>query len=150
MLIITACLVAVAGCGGQSRSSFVSKANHECVKAEHQLDAKRLPRTTADGIDYALNYYTGLDLAVSTLREMSLPHRDAATLRRRWLDPAQHALTRFLSVDMPRIRAASRSGDSATVNNELRRLERAGSDGVDAGYLKDLGVSSCLPLFGTA
>lgn len=137
----------LAGCGND-RSSFVSAANSDCTKYQQRLDGKALPKTTRQGIDYALNYFTDLDLAVSALNEISLPHSEAAEIRSRWLDPAKQSLSDFRT-NLQIIRKASLSGDAATVDRQLDELRHLGSKGVDASYLKSLGVSACVPLFGT-
>lgn len=135
------------GCS-TTRSKFVSNANDQCAKYEQRLKAKALPKTTKAGIDYALNYYTDLDLAESALNEMSLPKADAKEIKERWLNPAQRSLAAFRS-NLQIIRKASMDGDSGTVDHQLDLLWHLGSKGVDAQYLKSLGVSSCIPIFGT-
>jgi hypothetical protein len=141
------CAALLTGCGN-SRSGFVSDANSECAKYQQRLDAKSPPKTTRAGIDYALNYYTDLDLAVSALREIRLPSADADAIHSRWLDPTQHALSAFRT-NLQIIRKASLDDDSATVHKQLDELRHVGSKGVDAKYLESLGVSRCIPLFGT-
>jgi len=96
----------------------------------------------------ALNYYTDLDLAVSSLNTMALPAADADQIRARWFKPAQRSLEAFRS-NLETIRKASVDGDSGLVDQQLALLQHVGSQGVDAQYLKSLGVSRCLPLFGT-
>jgi|SRR5579875_3184911 len=144
---VAAIAVVLSGCS-TTRSKFVSNANNECAKYQKRLDAKALPTSTKRGINYALNYYTDLDLAESALNEMALPKSDAKQIRDRWLDPAQHALSAFRK-NLQVIRKASMDGDTATVNHQLDLLWHLGSEGVDAQYLKSLGVSQCIPLFGT-
>jgi hypothetical protein len=147
LLVIGSCAALLSACGS-SRSGFVSDANSECAKYQQRLDAKTPPKTTRQGIDYALNYFTDLDLAVTSLREMSLPGSEAGQIRQLWLNPAQHALAGFQS-NLKVIRKASLADNSATVNRQLNELRHLGSKGVDAHYLESLGVSKCLPLFGT-
>jgi hypothetical protein len=151
---LAAAVVAVAavaalstGCS-TTRSKFVSNANDQCAKYGQRLNAKVHPKTTKAGIDYALNYYTDLDLAESALNEMSLPKSDAKQIKERWLDPAQRSLAAFRG-NLQIIRKASIDGDSGTVDHQLDLLWHLGSKGVDAQYLKSLGVSRCIPLFGT-
>ena len=144
---VAALAVLLSGCS-TTRSKFVSNANNECAKYQKRLDAKVLPTTTKRGINYALNYYTDLDLAESALNEMALPKADAKEIRERWLNPAQQALSEFRK-NLQVIRKASMDGDSATVDHQLDLLWHLGSKGVDAQYLKSLGVSRCIPLFGT-
>lgn len=139
--------VLLTGCS-TTRSKFVSNANDQCAKYQHRLNAKVLPKTTKAGINYALNYYTDLDLAVSALNEIALPKADAKQIRQRWLEPAQHSLAAFRK-NLLIIKKASMDGDSATVDHQLTLLWHLGSKGVDAQYLRSLGVSRCIPLFGT-
>lgn len=136
----------VAGCAA-SRSSFAAEANRICARADRHIAAIPRPTAAARGISYALSYYTNVDLAVSNLRRLRLPSRDAAALRARWLDPAQRALAAFRP-QLQRIRLASLAGDEATVDTWLRRLRHVGRTGVDGRYLASVGVVKCLPLFG--
>jgi len=135
------------GCS-TTRSKFVQNANNECAKYQQRLDAKSPPKSTRHGIDFALNYYTDLDLAVSALNTMALPSADASQIRDRWFKPAQRSLEAFRT-NLETIRKASVDGDSGLVDEQLNLLLHVGSQGVDAQYLKSLGVSRCLPLFGT-
>ncbi len=144
---VASCATLLAGCG-TDRSKFVSRANSACVKYQHRLDGKPLPKTTRQGIDYALNYYTDLDLAVSALRTLSLPGADAAEIKSKWLNPAQQSVAGFIR-NLQIIRKASVDGDSGTVDRQLEELRHVGSHGVDAHYLRSLGVNSCISLFGT-
>lgn len=146
MAAVAAIAVLLAGCS-TTRSKFVSNANKQCAKYEHRLKAKVLPKTTKAGINYALNYYTDLDLAESALNEMALPSADAKDIKDRWLHPAQRSLAAFRK-NLQIIRKASMDGDSTTVDHQLDLLWHLGSKGVDADYLKSLGVSRCIPLFG--
>jgi hypothetical protein len=145
--VVAATAAMLTGCS-TTRSKFVSSANDQCAKYEQRLNAKVLPKTTKAGIDYALNYYTDLDLAESALNEMSLPKADAKEIQDRWLKPAQRSLSAFRS-NLQIIRKASMDGDSGTVDHQLDLLWHLGSKGVDGQYLKSLGVSRCIPLFGT-
>lgn len=146
-LAVAAIAVMLTGCS-TTRSKFVSSANDQCAKYEQRLKAKSLPKTTKAGINYALNYYTDLDLAESALNEMSLPKADAKDIRDRWLRPAQRSLAAFRG-NLQIIRKASMDGDSGTVDRQLDLLWHLGSKGVDAQYLKSLGVTQCIPIFGT-
>ncbi|HVX43721.1 MAG TPA: hypothetical protein VHC49_07535 [Mycobacteriales bacterium] len=146
---ITVLLTAVllAGCG-TSRSDYVSEANKTCVSNKRGLDNKHKPKTTHDGIDYALNYFTDLDKAVSRLRELSPPGKDKSQLRKLWLDPAKRSLGEFFDHDLPLIRRASNDGDAATVDRELQRLRHIAGQGVDQDYLRSVGLTGCLDMFG--
>jgi predicted small secreted protein len=145
---VASCATLLAGCG-TDRAGFVSDANSACAKYQQRLDGKPLPKTTRQGIDYALNYYTDLDLAVSALRTLSLPGTEAAEIKSRWLDPAQRSVAGFMR-NLQIIRKASLDGDSGTVDRQLDELRHIGSQGVDAHYLRSLGVNRCIPLFGTS
>lgn len=144
--LLTAALL-LAGCG-TSRSDYVAEANKTCVSNKRGLDNKHKPKTTQAGIDYALNYFTDLDKAVSRLREMRAPGQDEPKLHKLWLDPAKRSLGAFYDHDLPRIRQASNDGDAATVQRELQRLRHIAGQGVDRDYLRSVGLTGCLDLFG--
>lgn len=133
------------GCAA-SRSSFVSEANETCSRYAQRIDDKTLPSTPQQGIQYAIGYYTELDLAVSTLRGLRLPSHDARDLRTRWLIPAQRSLAGF-QPQLQTIRTASLAGDGAQVDALLARLRGVGGAGVDGAYLDSLGLTSCHTLF---
>lgn len=137
----------LSGCGiGTNRAGFVKAANKACSANYHGLQAKAHPKTTKQGIDFALNYYAGLDLAVSTLHEMSKPSHDAKQLDSRWIDPAQHSLDGF-KPNLVTIRAASNSGDAKVVDEQLFKLRHVIGQGVDQNYLRSYGLNQCVPLF---
>jgi uncharacterized protein YceK len=147
LAVLGTAVALLTGCS-TTRSKFVSNANDQCVKYQQRLDAKAPPKTTRHGIDYALNYYTDLDLAVSALNTMALPSADAKQIRDRWFKPAQRSLAAFRT-NLETIRKASMDGNSGLVDQQLSLLQHVGSQGVDAHYLESLGVSRCIPLFGT-
>jgi hypothetical protein len=80
---------------------------------------------------------------------LSLPGTEAAEIKSRWLDPAQRSVAGFMR-NLQIIRKASLDGDSGTVDRQLDELRHIGSQGVDAHYLRSLGVNRCIPLFGTS
>lgn len=144
ILLVCAVLSAalLAGCG-TSRSDYIASANSSCKGDQHGLDNKHKPKTTQDGIDYALNYFTDLDKAVSQIREMREPSKQSADLHRLWLDPARQSLKHFFHHDLPRIRRASNDGDAAVVHRELQKLHHVAGQGVDEAYLRRIGLTAC-------
>lgn len=145
--LLAAVAVLLAGCG-TSRSDYVSEANKTCVSNKRGLDNKHKPKTTQAGIDYALNYFTDLDKAVSRLREIEAPGKDEKNLHKLWLDPAKKSLGSFFDHNLPLIRKASNDGDAATVDRELQQLRHVAGQGVDQNYLRSIGLTGCLDLFG--
>lgn len=148
-MILAICVTAAAllsGCG-TSRSDYVAEANKTCVSNKRGLDNKHKPKTTQAGIDYALNYFTDLDKAVSRLRELREPGRHSKDLHRYWLDPAAKSLGSFFDHNLPLIRMASNDGDAATVHRQLQALRHAAGQNVDQHYLRSAGLTGCLGLF---
>lgn len=141
-------LAAAVGCGTDT-TSFARKADQRCDAAMQALANIPTPTTAAQGIDYALTYYTTYDYALGELAKMRRPAAESAQIEARWIGPAQQSLQAF-HANLRVIRQAGLRGDAAEVNEELAELRKATSRGVRSSYIASIGASACARMFSSA
>ncbi len=139
--------VAVAGCSVGQPTGFVSRSNDTCATATKVVDALKAPRDPGAALAYALDRYTALEHAVSTLTDSSLPGgKSGRDLRERWLRPARASL-RAGDDEMARLRDAVRRRDDAAAAVAFGSAAMAGTSGVDTTLLRTRGLIKCATLF---
>ncbi len=83
----------LAGCTVGRPSGFTARSNDTCRDATKVIDALHVPRDPITALGYALDRYTAVERAVSTLTDSSLPAgQRGRELRERWMRPARASL----------------------------------------------------------
>lgn len=147
--VVTAAVVlaASAGCSVGRPSGFVARSNDTCATATKTVSALKKPSDPRAALAYALDRYTALEHAVSTLTDSSLPGGPAGRdLRDSWLRPARASL-RTGDDDLSRLRDAVRRHDDAGAALAFGSAALAGTSGVDTTLLRARGLIKCATLF---
>ena len=135
------------GCSVGRPSGFVARSNDTCATATKMVNALKKPSDPGAALAYALDRYTALEHAVSTLTDSSLPGGPAGRdLRDSWLRPARASL-RTGDDDLTRLRDAVRRHDDASAADAFGSAAMAGTSGVDTTLLRARGLTKCAALF---
>lgn len=138
--------ITVAGCSSGG-SGYVSRSNHTCADARKTITGLKAPADPKAGLAYALDRYTAIEHAVSTLTDSSLPGGSTGRdLRERWLRPARASLEAG-DHELSQLRDAARAGDRATASSAFTAATAAGTAGVDTALLRSRSLSTCAALF---
>ncbi len=147
LVAVAAVAAAVAGCSVGQPTGFVARSNDTCTTATKVIDALKAPRDPGAALAFALDRYTALEHAVSTLTDSSLPGgQSGRELRERWLRPARASL-RGADDELARLRAAVRRRDGAAAKVAFGSAAMAGTSGVDTTLLRTRGLTRCATLF---
>ncbi len=137
----------LAGCSssGNTTAHATVQAQDACRDADQSIAQLAAPADPAAGLRYALDRYSAIELAVSTVTDSSLP--SGAPLRRTWLDPAQASL-RIGRPALSTLQQAVSHHDPATAGTAFAVAARAGSIGPDAlAAVGRAGLTQCTQLF---
>lgn len=139
--------MALAGCTVGRPSGFSARSNDTCRDATAVIDALDAPHDAVSTLGYALDRYTAVERAVSTLTDSSLPAgQRGRELRERWLRPARASL-QAAGDELSRLRDAVRHDDDGAVAQAFADASEAGTAGVDATMLRAQGLTDCAALF---
>jgi hypothetical protein len=146
-VLVFAVAVALTGCTVGRPSGFTARSNDTCRTATKAIGALAAPHDQAAALAYALDRYTAVELAVSTLTDSSLPAgRRGRELRERWLRPARASL-QAADDELTQLRDALRRHDRATAARAFASASVSGTDGVDTSLLRTQGLTDCATLF---
>jgi hypothetical protein len=136
-------------CACGDSTGFTERTEHTCATAATSIDALARPATPADGLRYALDRYSAIELAVSTVTDSRLPTGTAgAELRARWLRPARASLGSGWS-DLSALQRAVHDGQAPAAATAFTAAAQAGAVSVDTGLLSADGLPTCAALFGS-
>jgi len=139
--------VTLAGCTVGRPSGFTARSNDTCRDATKVIDALHVPRDPVTALGYALDRYTAVERAVSTLTDSSLPAgQRGRELRERWMRPARASLE-AAGDELLRLRDAVRRHDDGAVAQAFADASDAGTHGVDTTLLRTRGLTDCATLF---
>jgi hypothetical protein len=145
--VASAVVLTLAGCTIGRPTGFTARSNDTCRSAAREIDALDTPRDPGTALAYALDRYTAVERAVSTLTDSGLPGGSSGrVLRERWLRPARTSLT-AAGDDLLRLRTAVRRRDSAAAALAFGSAADAGTAGVDTTLLRARGLTACAVLF---
>jgi hypothetical protein len=145
--LLVAAVAVLAGCSVGQPSGFVARSNDTCSTAAKVVDALKAPHDPKAALEYALDRYTAVEHAVSTLTDSSLPGGQAGrALRERWLRPARASL-RAGNDELGLLRDAVRHRDGAGTAAAFGSAATAGTAGVDTALLRAKGLTRCATLF---
>ena len=137
----------LAGCTVGRPTGFTARSNDTCREATKVIDTLDAPHDAAASLAYALDRYTAVERAVSTLTDSSLPGgQRGRELRERWLRPARASLE-AADDELLRLRAAVRRHDDGAVAQAFADASGAGTRGVDTTLLRARGLTDCAALF---
>lgn len=142
---------AVAGCAPSS-DAFAARSDASCAKAQRAIDQLAVRGDTATGtpaaaLRTAIDRYTIVERLVSEISEGKLPSgAEGRRLQASWIDPSRASLTDRRS-DLDALSRAVDDGRNAEVPALAAAASLAGTDGVDAAYLGQLGMPACSALF---
>jgi hypothetical protein len=139
--------LALAGCSssGPATAHATVQAQDACRGADQSIAGLAPPTDPAAGLRYALDRYSAIELAVSTVTDSSLPA--GAPLRRSWLDPAQSSL-RTGRPALSTLQQAVAHHDPAAAGTAFAVAARAGSLGPDVlAAVGRAGLPECTQLF---
>ncbi len=146
-VLVFAVAVALTGCTVGRPSGFTARSNDTCRDATKVIEALHAPRDAVTALGYALDRYTAVERAVSTLTDSSLPAgQRGRELRERWLRPARGSLE-AAGAELLRLRDAVRRHDNGAVAPAFADASEAGTNGVDTTLLRARGLTDCATLF---
>ena len=146
-LVTVLAAATLAGCAVGQPSGFTARSNDTCRTAIRAIEALDAPRNATAALAYALDRFTAVEHAVSTLTDSSLPGgQSGRDLRDRWLRPARASLE-SADHDLDRLRDAVRSNDHDEAVHAFAAAVQAGTAGIDTGLLRTRGLTTCASLF---
>jgi hypothetical protein len=149
--VALAATTVLAGCT-TSASTFAKRSDAACTKAAHTIDRLAITGDTSTGtiqaaLRTAIDRYATIERLVSEITEGSKPGGAAgAAVESKWLDPARTSLT-ARRADMNALSKAVHAKDASAVPAREAAANLAGTDGVDAAYLREHGLTACADLF---
>ncbi|HEY2984092.1 MAG TPA: hypothetical protein VGJ38_08070 [Jatrophihabitantaceae bacterium] len=146
-VLVVAVAVTLTGCTVGRPSGFTARSDDTCRDATKVIEALHAPRDAVTALGYALDRYTAVERAVSTLTDSSLPAgQRGRELRERWLRPARASLE-AAGDELLRLRDAVRRHDDGAVAQAFADASEAGTHGVDTTLLRARGLTDCATLF---
>jgi hypothetical protein len=133
------------GCG--ESTPFAQRTEHTCATASATITGLSAPVNPSTGLKFALDRFSAMDLAVSTVTDSSLPSGSAgAQLRERWLVPARASLATGRTA-LAALQRAVHQGDDQAAATEFTIAAAAGTAAVDPSVLTATGLPECAALF---
>jgi hypothetical protein len=147
VLVAGAVVATLTGCTVGGPTGFTARSDHTCREATNAIGALDAPHDAVTTLAYALDRYTAVERAVSTLTDSSLPAgQRGRELRERWLRPARASLE-AADDELLRLRDAVRHRDDGAVAQAFADAAEAGTQGVDTTLLRARGLTDCAALF---
>ena len=147
MLVAGAVVATLTGCTVGGPTGFTARSDHTCREAMNAIGALDAPHDAVTALAYALDRYSAVERAVSTLTDSSLPAgQRGRELRERWLRPARASLE-AADDELLRLRDAVRHRDDGAVAQAFADAAEAGTQGVDTTLLRARGLTDCAALF---
>jgi hypothetical protein len=136
------------GCDFGHPGGFTARSNSYCRDTTTVIAKLVTPTSPKTQLQFALDRYTDIERLVSELTDATRPGgTEGDQLNQRWLRPARASLTDGRAV-LAQLRSAANAGDRAGATTRFGESLAIGTVGVDAAYLRSVGLTDCADAFG--